>query len=149
MTSLRPALGKQNLSFQLECPPDLDMNSYPGPYGQVLTNLFVNALTHGFSQRSERPGRIDIRIAAAGPDMVDVTFSDNGSGMTDEVRRRAFDPFFTTRRDQGGTGLGLHIVYSIVTNQLGGRISLTATPGEGTQLRLVLPRVAPLEAAAE
>jgi signal transduction histidine kinase len=65
------------------------------------------------------------------------------------VRRRAFDPFFTTRRDRGGTGLGLHIVYSIVTNRLGGRLYLQSELGRGTRIQIVLPRVAPLEMAAE
>jgi len=116
----------------------------------VLTNLFVNALAHAFPNKSaETPGRMEIAIRTLGVDAVEVVFSDNGSGMEEEVRRRAFDPFFTTRRDQGGTGLGLHIVYNIVTNRLGGRISLTSAPGHGTQVRLVLPCVAPLEAAAE
>jgi signal transduction histidine kinase len=63
--------------------------------------------------------------------------------MSDSVRRKAFDPFFTTGRDQGGTGLGLHIVHSIVTDCLGGRLTLDSGPGEGTKIRLVLPRVAP------
>jgi len=89
-----------------------------------------------------------IKIAPVGPDTVEIIFTDNGRGMSDDIRRRAFDPFFTTRRDQGGTGLGLHIVYNIVTSRLGGRISLTAEEGKGTQVRLLLPRVAPLEAAA-
>jgi signal transduction histidine kinase len=62
--------------------------------------------------------------------------------MTDDIRRKAFDPFFTTRRDQGSTGLGLHIVYSIVTNYLGGRLTLESEPGEGTRVQLILPRVA-------
>jgi len=69
--------------------------------------------------------------------------------MSLDVRRRAFDPFFTTRRDQGGTGLGLHIVYSIVTNRLGGRLELDSEPGRGTRVRIILPRAAPLEQAAE
>ena len=69
--------------------------------------------------------------------------------MSLDVRRRAFDPFFTTRRDQGGTGLGLHIVYSIVTNRLGGRLDLDSEPGKGTQIQIILPKVAPLEQAAE
>jgi len=80
--------------------------------------------------------------------MVEIVFTDNGRGMSDDIRRRAFDPFFTTRRDQGGTGLGLHIVYNIVTNRLGGRINLTSEEGKGTKVRLLLPRTAPLEAAA-
>jgi PAS domain S-box-containing protein len=151
--SLRPGLGKQNLSLAVNCPPDLVMNSYPGPYGQVLTNLFVNALAHAFSPAPgqpprEQPGRMEIRIAPSGADMVEIVFVDNGRGMDEETRRRAFDPFFTTRRDQGGTGLGLHIVYNIVTNRLGGRISLSSEVGKGTQVRLLLPRVAPLEATA-
>jgi signal transduction histidine kinase len=69
--------------------------------------------------------------------------------MSLDVRRRAFDPVFTTRRDQGGTGLGLHIVYSIVTNRLGGRLDLDSEPGGGTRIQMILPRVAPLEQAAE
>ena len=151
VTSLRPGLGKQNLSLTVECPDDLQMNSYPGPYGQVLTNLFVNALAHAFppgGMTKDNPGKMEIRIAPAGPAMVEIIFIDNGRGMSDDIRRRAFDPFFTTRRDQGGTGLGLHIVYNIVTNRLGGRISLTSEEGKGTQVRLLLPRIAPLEAAA-
>jgi signal transduction histidine kinase len=63
--------------------------------------------------------------------------------MSVGVKRQAFDPFFTTRRDQGGTGLGLHIVYNIVTNCLGGRLNLASEPGKGTKMRIVLPRVAP------
>jgi PAS domain S-box-containing protein len=151
VTSLRPGLGKQNLSLIVVCPDDLQMNSYPGPYGQVLTNLFVNALAHAFppgGMSKDNPGKMEIRIAPAGPDMVEIVFTDNGRGMSDDIRRRAFDPFFTTRRDQGGTGLGLHIVYNIVTGRLGGRISLTSQEGKGTQVRLLLPRIAPLEAAA-
>ena len=69
--------------------------------------------------------------------------------MTQEIQRQAFNPFFTTRRDQGRVGLGLHIVYNIVTNRLGGRIDLDTKPGEGTRIRMIVPREAPLELAAE
>jgi signal transduction histidine kinase len=69
--------------------------------------------------------------------------------MNQEIQRQAFDPFFTTRRDQGRVGLGLYIVYNIVTNRLGGRIDLDAKPGEGTRIRMIVPREAPLELAAE
>ena len=94
-------------------------------------------------------GQIDIQVRALGNDHVEVVFADNGCGMSLDVRRRAFDPFFTTRRDQGGTGLGLHIVYSIVTTRLGGRLALDSEPGAGTRIRMILPRSAPLEQAAE
>jgi PAS domain S-box-containing protein len=145
--SLKPGLRKQNLALSVDCRPNLIMNSYPGPYGQVLTNLFLNAVAHAFPNGSG--GAVEIRIQESGDDHVEVLFSDNGVGMSADVRRRAFDPFFTTRRDQGGTGLGLHIVYSIVTNRLGGRLNLHSEPGKGTRVQIILPRTAPLEMAAE
>jgi PAS domain S-box-containing protein len=138
-TSLRPGLGKQNLTLNVECQPDLTMNSYPGPYGQVLTNLFLNAVAHAFPDDKE--GTVNIKVLASGNDNVEILFSDNGCGMSRGVLRKAFDPFFTTRRDQGSTGLGLHIVYSIVTNCLGGRLNLDSKPGEGTKIQIILPRV--------
>jgi PAS domain S-box-containing protein len=144
--SLKPGLRKQKVSLSVDCAPGLMMNSYPGPYGQVLTNLFLNAVAHGFADGS---GNVTITARPAGEHHVRIVFADDGRGMTPEVRRRAFDPFFTTRRDQGGTGLGLHIVYSIVTTRLGGRIALYSEPGQGTRLEITLPRQAPLEQAAE
>jgi len=145
--SLRPGLRKHNLALNVDCQPNLTMNSYPGPYGQVLTNLFLNAVAHAFPDG--KPGAVDIQVRESGKDNVEIIFSDNGCGMSLDVRRRAFDPFFTTRRDQGGTGLGLHIVYSIVTNRLGGRLDLDSEPGGGTRIQIILPRVAPLKEAAE
>ena len=145
--SLRSGLGKQNLVLNVECEPDLAMNSYPGPYGQVLTNLFLNSAAHAFPDG--KSGSVAIRVQASGQDDVEVVFSDDGCGMSLGVRRQAFDPFFTTRRDQGGIGLGLHIVHSIVTNCLGGRLTLDSEPGAGTQIRLILPRVAPPAVAAQ
>jgi PAS domain S-box-containing protein len=145
--SLRPGLRKHNLTLTVDCQPNLTMNSYPGPYGQVLTNLFLNSVAHAFPDG--KPGTVDIQVRESGKDNVEILFSDNGCGMSLDVRRRAFDPFFTTRRDQGGTGLGLHIVYSIVTNRLGGRLDLDSEPGGGTRIQIILPRTAPLELAAE
>jgi len=139
--SLRPGLGKQNVIVRVDCQPGLTMNSYPGPYGQALTNLFLNAVTHAFAEGKE--GSIGIEVRASGRENVEILFSDDGCGMSLDVRRKAFDPFFTTRRDQGCTGLGLHIVYTIVTNCLGGRVNLDSEPDEGTIIRIILPRVAP------
>jgi PAS domain S-box-containing protein len=139
--SLKPGLGMKNLTLRVECQPNLTMTSYPGPYGQVLTNLFLNSVTHAFPD--DKGGTIDIKVLAAGKDNVEILFSDDGCGMNPDDRRKAFDPFFTTRRDQGSTGLGLHIVHSIVTNYLGGRLNLDSERHEGTTIRLVLPRVAP------
>jgi signal transduction histidine kinase len=122
------------------------MNSYPEPYGQVLTNLFLNAVAHAFPDG--KGGTVSIKVQPSGNDDVQVLFSDDGCGMSLDVRRKAFDPFFTTRRDQGGTGLGLHIVHTIVTNCLGGRLNLDSELGKGTNIQLVLPRVAPAAFAA-
>jgi PAS domain S-box-containing protein len=145
--SLRPGLAKKNLTLTVDCQPELMMNSYPGPYGQVLTNLFLNSLAHAFADG--KGGAMRIKVRASGKDNVEIAFSDDGCGMSEDVRRKAFDPFFTTRRDQGSTGLGLHIVHSIVTNYLGGRLNLESAPGTGTTIQLILPRIAPAAAAAQ
>jgi signal transduction histidine kinase len=145
--SLRSGLGKQNLTLTVDCQPNLSINSYPGPYGQVLTNLFLNSVAHAFPDG--QAGLIDIKVQAAGNDDVEILFSDDGCGMSPDVRRKAFDPFFTTRRDQGSTGLGLHIVYSIVTNCLGGRVGLDSEPGKGTRIQLALPSMAPTQASVK
>jgi signal transduction histidine kinase len=144
---LRFGLRSQNLTVSTECEPNLAMNSFPGPYGQVLTNLVLNSVTHAFPDGAR--GSVHIATRASGEDDVEVLFSDDGCGMSPEVRRQVFDPFFTTRRDLGSTGLGLHIVHNIVTNRLGGRINLETKPGAGTKIRIVMPREAPLEFAAE
>jgi PAS domain S-box-containing protein len=140
-TGLRPALPRHGVTLSVECETNLSMSSYPGSYGQVLTNLFLNAIAHAFPDGQQ--GNIAIKVSASGVNDVKIIFSDDGCGMTPDVRRQAFDPFFTTRRHQGCTGLGLHIVYSIVTDRLGGRLDLKSEPGRGTKVELRVPRVAP------
>jgi signal transduction histidine kinase len=107
----------------------------------VLTNLFLNSIAHAFPDG--RQGNIAIKVSACGDNDVEIIFSDDGCGMSPDVRRQAFDPFFSTRRHQGGTGLGLHIVYSVVTDRLGGQLRLSSEPGEGTDVRIILPRQIP------
>lgn len=144
---LRPALPKQRVRLNVQCPANLAMSSYPGSYGQVLTNLFLNSIAHAFPD--SREGTIDIKVRHAGAGHVEIIFADDGCGMSADVRKQAFDPFFTTRRHQGCTGLGLHIVYSVVTDRLGGRLDFGSEPGEGTVVRLILPRQAPDFAASD
>jgi signal transduction histidine kinase len=138
---VRSRLLKSQSSLVIEIPPDIIMDSFPGPYGQVLTNLIFNAVSHGFTDRPG--GQMLIKARPLGLDQVEITFADDGSGMPEEVRRRVFDPFFTTRRAQGSTGLGLYIVHNLVTQQLGGRITLASAPGKGTTLCMTLPVRAP------
>ena len=89
-----------------------------------------------------RIGSCTIAARPRGADDVEIIFADNGAGMTPDVQRQAFDPFFTTRRNEGGTGLGLHIVYNLVTQQLGGRMVLESRLGQGTTFRIIMPRTA-------
>jgi PAS domain S-box-containing protein len=138
LIGLRPELRRRNLVLNLECQHGLPMDSLPGPYGLVLTNLVHNAIVHAFPDG--QGGTITLKAGPSGADSVEIIVSDDGCGMTSEVRRRAFDPFFTTRRREGATGLGLHIVHTMVVDQLEGRLSLTSEPDRGTTLRLILPR---------
>ena len=124
----------------------LMMNSYPGALGQVLTNLLMNALVHGF-EGIER-GRVMVRCAPLNETEAELSVTDDGRGMDESVRRRIFDPFFTTKLGTGGSGLGMHIVHSIVTNVLGGQIEVRSTPGEGTQMLMRLPLTAPQRAGS-
>ncbi|WP_426435332.1 ATP-binding protein [Bradyrhizobium genosp. P] len=141
LLNLRPALPKNNLTLEFDGEPGLVMNSYPGPYGQVLTNLFLNSVAHAFPDG--KGGLIAIRLRASGIGDADILFADDGCGMSLDVRRQAFDPFFTTSRDNGRIGLGLHIVHNIVTGRLGGELHLDSALGKGTRVRITLPRVAP------
>ncbi|MGY2051613.1 ATP-binding protein [Methylobacterium sp. JK268] len=144
IASLRPELRTARIALALDLPAGIAMDSFPGPLGQVLTNLFLNAVRHGFADG--RAGTITLSAEPLGTDRVAITFADDGAGMEEGVARRAFEPFFTTRRDSGGTGLGLHLTFNIVTHQLGGRIALSSAPGAGSRFVLTLPRVAPVQA---
>ena len=122
------------------------MNSYPGSYGQVLTNLFLNVVVHAYPDG--RAGTLSVSARAVGRNDVEITIADDGVGMAEDVRIRAFDPFFTTRRDHGGTGLGLHIIFNIVTQSLGGRLAMDSALGRGTTFRIRIPRHARATAVA-
>lgn len=140
VASLRPVLKKAAIGLSVDVPEGLMIDGYPGAYGQILTNLFLNAVNHAFS--GGRSGTITIAARARGADDIEIIFADDGAGMTPDVQRQAFDPFFTTRRNEGGTGLGLHIVYNLVTQQLGGRMMLESRVGQGTTFRIIMPRIA-------
>ena len=140
ITSLKPVLKRAPITLSVDVPEGLLIDGYPGFYGQILTNLFLNAVNHAFADG--RAGTISITARLRGADDIEIIFADNGAGMTPDVQRQAFDPFFTTRRNEGGTGLGLHIVYNLVTQQLGGRMMLDSRVGQGTTFRIIMPRIA-------
>jgi signal transduction histidine kinase len=140
IASLKPVLKRAPIELAVDVPEGLLIDGYPGSYGQILTNLFLNAANHAFA--NGRAGTISITARSRGGDDIEIIFADNGAGMSPEVQRQAFDPFFTTRRNEGGTGLGLHIVYNLVTQQLGGRMMLESRVGQGTTFRIIMPRIA-------
>lgn len=146
LNMLQPTLRKSGCEVQKFLCPDLVCDSFPGRYGQVLTNLVMNASIHGFEPGTT--GRITVSIGAVDAQTAELVVSDNGSGMEDAVRARIFDPFFTTKMGRGGTGLGMNIVHGIVTRVLGGQITVHSAPGEGTRIRVVFPRVAATVAGA-
>ncbi|MFP8967753.1 sensor histidine kinase [Pokkaliibacter sp. CJK22405] len=123
---------------QVNVPPGITMFSCPGPLGQVLQNLIHNALLHGFDKKDY--GTVEIKALPMSDGQVDLQVTDNGCGIPEADYERVFDPFFTTRRARGGTGLGLHIVHHLVTEVLGGKIWLSAgRQGVGTTVHIRLP----------
>ncbi|WP_404326305.1 sensor histidine kinase [Aerophototrophica crusticola] len=122
------------------------MDGYPGALGQVVTNLVVNSTVHAYAPG--RSGKLSLVVRRGEPGDVEITYADDGRGMSATHLPRVFEPFFTTRRGTGGTGLGLHIVYNIVTKTLGGRIEVASRLGHGTRFTLTLPLVAPVPTAS-
>ena len=130
--------------IEMEIDFGIAMDSYPGPFGQVITNLINNALLHAFDQHNDgsaSTGRMRLSATVEGA-RVQIVFEDNGGGIAEQHLSRIFDPFFTTKLGQGGSGLGLSISYNIVTALLGGGIQVASSPA-GTRFTLDLPLVAP------
>lgn len=140
LSTLRPALRGTAHEVQLEIGDDIVLDSFPGPLEQIISNLVMNSLLHGFEARDH--GHIRIRAERVG-DAVRLDYVDDGHGMNATVVQQAFDPFFTTKLGRGGSGLGLYIVYNLTTAVLGGTVSLVSEPGQGARFEFTLPLVAP------
>jgi signal transduction histidine kinase/tetratricopeptide (TPR) repeat protein len=137
MSKIRP----NGHEIKIEIPADIEINSYPGPLGQVITSLIHNALLHGFEGREGGHMRLWTQQVETG--RVQILFEDDGVGIPEQNISRIFDPFFTTKMGQGGNGLGLNISYNIVTSLLNGHISVKSVAGEGTTFTIDLPLTAP------
>ena len=138
--SLRPSLKRAPHLIDIECDAGLSITSYPGALAQVVTNLILNSVAHGYDDGVS--GRIQISAAVRNGG-VRLRYADDGRGIPEEVRQHIFEPFFTTRRTQGGSGLGLHIVYNLVTQRLGGTIAVDSKPGYGTEFTIDIPDAVP------
>ncbi len=139
--TLTPALKRSPVALEIDVPGTIWIDSYPGELGQVITNLVENAITHAFHDKDG--GRIAITAVQTSEDIVTIDLSDDGTGMTPDVARKAFDPFFTTALGKGGTGLGLYIVHRTVETVLGGTVTLKSKIGKGTAFKLEIPVQAP------
>lgn len=139
--TLSPTLRMASVRLLQDVPPDLALDSFPGPLGQVLINLVNNTVVHAFEPGSNGTVRISAEALAAG--RVRLRVADDGRGIATEHLKQIFDPFFTTKLGQGGSGLGLHIAYTLTTGLLGGRIDVQSAPGQGTVFSIELPCVAP------
>src|SRR5690606_33922290 len=122
---------RRPIEVEVECDESVQLDSFPGALGQVVANLVQNALVHAFD--AEQAGHIRIVGGPNGDGWVELRVRDDGAGIPAEVLSRIFEPFFTTRRGQGGTGLGLHISFNLVTQKLGGTMTVQSEPGKGTE----------------
>lgn len=140
LSVINHVLAKTAIKLVQQLEPGIAMHSYPGPLGQVLTNLVMNAAKHGFD--GTQAGTITVACMRQG-DRVCITVADDGIGIPPENVGKIFDPFFTTKLGQGGTGLGLHISHNMVYGPLGGRMTVLSKPGAGSTFTLLLPFSAP------
>ena len=140
LVALSPLLKRAECQVQVHCPADLTLYTEPGAISQTLTNLVINAAIHAFEGRTDRQIRIDV---AETPEAVTIDVEDNGNGMSAEAALKAFTPFFTTRRQAGGSGLGLFSSRRAIEQVLGGRLTFDSRPGQGTRFHIHLPRRKP------
>jgi signal transduction histidine kinase len=140
LLSLRPALKKTHIHVELNCPDDLVILSFPGAISQIVTNFIMNSLLHGYDQNQH--GTIILAITNYLPEnKIEFRYSDNGKGIPLEIQSKIFDPFLTTQRGNGGSGLGLNLVYNIVHQTLKGILQVHSVVGEGTTFIINFPKI--------
>lgn len=136
ITSLKSEHKRKKITFHIECDPKLSIYGEPGVYAQLVTNFVMNAIQHGFKEKTS--GTIQVVCTKLKNELV-MRFIDDGSGIKAEDQERIFEPFFTTNRESGNSGLGMNIVYNLVTQKLGGVVDLKSQVGEFTEFVLSIP----------
>lgn len=136
LLSLQPNLKNTAHHIHIECNENLKIESKPGPLNQILINLIMNSLIHGFENIEE--GTVTIRTQMT-QGHCHISYQDNGVGVSDEIKEKIFDPFVTTKRGEGGSGLGMHLVYNLVTQALGGSISIDSETYQGIEFNIIFP----------
>lgn len=131
-------LKRAKVTVAVDCKETLKVKSYAGAWSQILSNLITNSMTHGFAPEQANP-RIEIAVRETAQEL-ELIYQDNGKGMSEETAKKVYDPFFTTNRQAGGSGLGMHIVYNLVSQKLHGRIRLVTAPGQGVRFTIFLSK---------
>jgi signal transduction histidine kinase len=134
--TLKPNLRRYQVAVLLDCEDNILLDTFPGAFSQITTNLIMNSLNHAYGP--EDPGNINMTVTQTNQ-VVLITYHDDGKGMDEGVLKKIFEPFFTTKRGSGGTGLGMHIIYNLVTMKLQGTIDVSSVVGQGSTFNLRLP----------
>lgn len=134
--SLHPELKKKPCMIDVSCPEELEITTYPGTISQIISNLIINSLKHGFKNRES--GAINIECRKDNNHLI-LSYQDDGQGINEEAAGKLFEPFYTTARSEGGTGLGLHIVYNLITQKLKGNIIINTLTESGLGFLIDLP----------
>ncbi|MGL1901082.1 MAG: hybrid sensor histidine kinase/response regulator [Fibrobacterales bacterium] len=134
--SLNPRLKQAGVTININCDEDLSFNSYPGSFSQVMTNMIMNSIIHGFEEQLN--GVIDVTVTTD-TQLVTILYQDNGRGIGPDQIKKVFDPFYTTKRGQGGTGLGMHIIYNIISQNFKGNIVCESEQSSYTRFTITIP----------
>jgi len=134
--TLKAKLSEKQVNVTVECAEQLVVESKPGPINQILINLIINSILHGFEHKVD--GHIKISIMYLSQQL-HINFQDDGIGIDDNIKTRIFEPFTTTKRGSGGSGLGLHLVYNLVIQALNGHIDFESSKGKGTSFDITVP----------
>jgi signal transduction histidine kinase len=133
--ALKPEFKNKPFEIVLDA-ETIEINSYAGAFSQILTNLVMNSLIHGFKGRDK--GQIVIQTRTRNKNLI-MTYTEDGNGMSKEILSQIYEPFFTTNRDGGGTGLGMNIVYNLAAQKLGGKLNAESEPGKGVKFTFEIP----------
>ena len=137
INSLHNQFKRTAIEIKVDCPKKVAMFGNPGELDQLLTNLLMNSLIHGYANGAEA-GRITLGVHLE-KGILELLYSDDGTGMNKEQLAKIFEPFFTTNRHHGGSGLGLYICYNLVTASLDGTIQCNSSPGNGVRFHIRIP----------
>ncbi|AWB66053.1 hypothetical protein C2869_06195 [Saccharobesus litoralis] len=138
LNSLQPQTKKYDVTIESEIDLAIEMQSYPGAIAQIITNFVINSLTHGFSQAQHHTIKVQSYL---NDQQLVMIYQDDGKGIPQQDLPKIFDPFFTTKRGDGGSGLGMHIIYNLVVQKLGGTIEAESDLGKGVKFTLLLPLI--------